>query len=679
MTASASAAAPSASAAVPEVDTTPTWQVDPVASHLSAAGLVRLCETHLGRATAALSELQALRLASDAELTWEATLGRIDRVSLEISMAAGFPELMAVTHPDGAVREAGKACRPKTTAFITELYLDPVLAAVVKRYADKKETLTGTRKRLLDDTLRELRRNGLLLPADGQKRLRELNDELSKLAQDFEANLADAAPSIEVEPRRLAGLPQSFLDAHPPGANGLVKLTTDYPDYFPIVQYCDDRSVARELNLLFDTRAASGNMPILDRVLELRREKAKLLGYASWADYAIEPRMAKTPQAVRDFLARAAKLVKAPAQRELAEFRTESKAHGDDPKAPLPSYERAYLEEKLRQKRYAFDSKKLSEYFEVGAVTEGLLTIVSKLYGVELVTDATAPTWHPEVRALDVLGEGNKKIGRIYLDLHPREGKFKHAAMFEIRPGVAAPDGAYVTPMSALVCNFPRSQPGAPALMSHSDVTTFFHEFGHALHHVFTQQALASYSGTNTARDFVEAPSQMFEEWTFQRETLDLFAKHHQTGEKIPQPLFDAMTRARAFGRALATERQISLATLDFEYHVRTEKFDTDAVLDDVMRRTQSFAFQPKTHFQATFGHLMGYDAGYYGYQWALALARDVLTRFQKEGWMNARTAADWRSRVLAQGAGEDERALVAAFLGRETNLDAYAAYLAGK
>ncbi len=643
---------------------------------MSAEGLKGLCDVHLGRARAVLAEVKALKDRPPAELTADTLLGKIDRIQLEMSVAAGFPELMSVGHPDEAVREAGKLCRPKAVELDPDMMLDPEFAAVVRRYAEKKEPLTGTKKRLLEDTLRELRRNGLELAADGQKRLRAINDELARLSQAFETNLSDAVLFIEVKPEQLAGLPDEYKQQHAPGPNGLVKLTTDYPDYFPIVEFCEDRSVAKALNKLFDSRAADKNLAVLDRVLELRREKAKLLGYASWAAYAIEPRMAKTPEAVSAFLKKAADVVKAPARRELAEFHAEWEKLGGKKGVRMPSYERIYLETRLRKKKYAFDTQELSKYFEVRAVTTGMLGIFEKMFGVHFAENTTAKRWHTDVRVLDVT-EADKPVGRIYLDLHPREGKFKHAAMFEIRPGVLGPNG-YVTPMAALLCNFPK--PGAaPALMSHSDVTTLFHEFGHALHHVLTRQPLASYSGTNTATDFVEAPSQMLEEWTFHRDTLDIFARHFETGAKIPDALFEAMERARSFGRALSTERQISLATLDFEYHVRDSKFDTDKIMTEVMTRVQSFDFQEGTHFQATFGHLMGYDAGYYGYQWALSLARDVLTRFDKEGYMNAKTAADWRHAVLEQGAGEDERALVKSFLGREPNLDAYGRYLGGK
>jgi thimet oligopeptidase len=665
-----------ASAPAPKL---PTAEVDPVASGLTAAGVAAMCDEHLARARGILAEIKALEGKPDAELTWGSTLGRVDDIALELSVGGGMSTLMAVAHPDAAVREAAKQCEPKRQAFTTDMFLDAAFAAVVKRYEGRKEPLGGTRARLLAETSRDLRRNGLFLAPEQQKQLRALNEELSKLVQEFETNLAGSTLSIQVEPARLRGLPQPYLDQHKPGADGMVTITTDYPDYFPVVTYAEDRSVARALAEKFDNRAADKNLKVLARVLELRNQKAKLLGYATWADYAIEPRMAKKAEAVRKFLEDVAGQVKEPGKKEYAEFRQLWAKGGakPGPNDRIPNHDRLFLEQKLREKKYGFDAKALSEYFEVAQVTRGLLGIVQKLYGIELRDAEGAPRWHPEVRVLDVLG-GGKRLGRIYMDLHPREGKYKHAAMFEIRSGKRLADGRYLEPIAALVCNFPK--PGeAPALMAHNDVATFFHEFGHTLHHVLTRQELASYAGTSTARDFVEAPSQMFEEWCWRRETLDLFARHHKSGEPIPEPLFKAMQRSRAFGRALSTQRQLSLATLDFTYHTKPWPFDTDQVLREVMDKTQSFSYLPGTHFQATFGHLMEYDAGYYGYQWALAIARDVLTRFEKEGFMNEKAAADWRAKVLEQGAGEDERKLVEAFLGRPTNLKAYGAYLRGQ
>lgn len=651
--------------------------LDPLAAGLSAEGVTRFSDWHLARARERVESVR--RLGPAGELSYETVLAPLDDVALETALAGGFAGLMEETHPDPEVREAARACRPRLVSFHTDLMLDAELASVVRRFASTPEALalSGTRRRLLDELLREFRRNGLELPPAGQARLRELNDELNRAAQDFSRNLAEAKGSLRVPVERLRGLPPSYLDAHPPAADGLVTLTTDYPDYFPVVCYAEDRALARDLNAIFDSRAAEQNVPLLERVLELRAEKATLLGYATWAEYVLETRMARRPEVVRRFLADAAAAVREPARREYAEFQAErSAALGAAPSATIPVYDRLYLEQRLRERKYGFDGKKLSEYFPVTGVVGGVLALVSRLFRLTLSERSEAPRWHEDVRVLDVLRDG-EPLGRLYLDLYPREAKYKHAAMFEIRPGKRLSDGTYLTPMTALVTNFPA--PGAgPALLTLEDVTTFFHELGHALHHLLTREELASFSGTNTAQDFVETPSQMLEEWAFQRDVLDVFARHHLTGAPVPEPLFAAMRRARAFGRALATERQLALATLDFEYHSRPVPIASDAVFREVMASTQQFVHQEQTRFQATFGHLMGYDAGYYGYQWALAIARDVLTRFEREGFMNVAVAEDWLERVLCRGAGADETALVTAFLGRPTNLDAYAAYLRG-
>ena len=661
----------------PEPPKTPTHLVDPVASGLTVEGVTALCDEHVGRARTILEEIKALDSQGDDALGWDNTAGRVDAIVLELSVANGFPSLMSLGHPDKGVREAAKACEPKVEKFHTDMMLDPKFAAVIKRYAAKGEKLEGTRGRLLRELLRDFRRNGLDLPPDKQARLRELNEQLTKLQQDFTSNISDAVDSIKVKPTQLRGLPEAFIEQHKPGKDGLVTLTTNYPDYFPVITYCEDRTVARDLTEKFDNRAAKENLEILNRVLTLRNEKAKLLGYETWADYAIEPRMAKTAKTVQDFLDRLSKELEVPARKEYLQFAAEYRRLGHRVGKRIPNYERLFIGQKLRERNYGFDSKELSKYFEVGAVTQGLLRIVEKLYGIEFATIEDTPKWHPDVIALNVVDHG-KPVGRIYLDLHPREGKYKHAAMFEIRPGKALSKGEYLTPMAALMCNFPK--PGdAPALMTHNELTTFFHEFGHVLHHVLTRQPLASYAGTNTARDFVETPSQMFEEWPFRREILDMFAKHHETGKPIPDDLYKALIRSRAFGRALHTERQVSLAALDFAYHSTPIPLDSDKVFNDVMDKRQRFSYLPETHFQATFGHLMGYDAGYYSYQWALVIAQDVLTRFKSDGFLNEKAANDWRHMVLEQGAGEDENKLIEQFLGRPHNLEAYSKFLQGK
>lgn len=649
---------------------------DPVAAGMSAQGVVALCDEHLKAADKLLNELKALKGAPPEKLTKDSVLRRFDQMILELNNAGEFPYLMAVAHPEKDVREAAKKCEPRTEKFTTAMWLDADLAAVIKAYAAKNEPLEGEYKRLLHDVLRDFRRNGLDLPPDKQARLREINEAITTNGQAFSSNIASSRDTILVEPKSLKGLPDDYIAKHPPNAQGKVEISTDYPDYFPFVTYARDRKAAQKLFALFQNRGGQKNVEILEVILKLRAEKAKLLGYAHWADYAIEPRMAKNEKAVRAFLDNVHNALSDAAKQEFAELMNEHVKNGGNRFDKLVPSERYFLEDRVRETKYHLNAQTLSKYFEIRAVMAGLLSITSKMYGLSY-REVPANAWHPDVTAYEVWSD-NKKIGKFYLDLYSRPDKYKHAAMFGIRSAARLPDAVYQTPVASLVCNFPK--PGAqPALMSHEDVVTFFHEFGHVLHQMLTRAELASFSGTSTVRDFVEAPSQMFEEWAWSREVLDLFAKHHETGEKIPDDLYEAMQKSRGFGRALSTMRQIFLARLDLEYHTRTPPFDTTKVLESVQNATDLFPFVKGTHFQSSFGHLIGYDAGYYGYQWALALSRDVLSRFKKEGLLNAAVAKAWRDEVLSKGGGVDEAEMVKRFLGREPNNDAYIAYVQGK
>jgi thimet oligopeptidase len=653
----------------------PTADFDPVAVGMTVEGAKRLCTEHLQTADALVQQIRALKKAPASELTYDATVGRFDDVLLEVGSASEFPYLLAVAHPDGAVREAAKLCEPKADAFNTALYLDADVAAVLRAYAAKNEPLAGEKKRLLSDVLRDLRRNGLELSPDKQAEVRRLSDELTRLGQDFSANISSSTGHIEVRPAALAGLPPDYIARHPV-KDGKVEITIDYPDYFPFITYSKDRKAALELYVKFTNRGGEDNIKILERILKLRSDKAKLLGYESWAAFVIEPRMAKSPKAVADFLSQIRAAVKEPARAEFAEMMRSHTKRGGRSSDRLPPPERYFLEDQIRAEKYKFNSQELSNYFEIGAVKKGLFDITAKMYGIEY-KEVAARAWHPDVTLYEVRAQG-RLLGKFYLDLYSRPDKYKHAAMFSLRGAKRLADGTYRTPIAALECNFPK--PGAePALLSHEEVLTFFHEFGHVLHHLLTRSELAAYSGSNTVRDFVEAPSQMFEEWPWSREVLDLFARHHKTGAKIPDELFAAMQRARLFGRALETQRQILFASLDFEYHSRAPGFDTTQALEEIQAANDSFAFVKGTHLQSSFGHLIGYDAGYYSYQWALSLSRDVLTRFKKEGLLNPATAAAWRDEVLSKGGGEDERTMITRFLGRPPNTDAYLAYIKGQ
>jgi len=639
---------------------------DLLAAAANEAGLRELGAAAFAAAAEAVAEIGRLAAAPDAEVTFDAVFGALDRIQHVIRTTRGLGQLLGEVHPDAGVRAAARAGEAGADRLETELYLDPALSAAVKRVA-AAGPLDGPRARLVDQTLQALRRSGLDLPAAEQAELRRLNEQITRVGQRFLANLAEAEGRVEIAPASLDGLPAEYVADHLSRAlpNGNVVVNTDSPDLLPFIKYATDRAAARALYAALDDRAAAENVPLLERLLALRERKARLLGYATWADYAIEPRMAKEVGAVRRFLETVRDAVQAPARAELERFRDMHVALGGRRDDPLYPPDRYYLEERERAARYGYDSRELSRYFEVTAVRDGLFALSARLFGLAYRRVDDAVLWHADVEAYDVWS-GDRRIGRIVLDLYPRAGKFKHAATFEVRPAWRAP------PIGALVCNFPRPGGERPALLTHDEVVVFFHEFGHLLHEILSEAPFAVFAGEAVARDFVEVPSQVFEEWAWRREVLDLFARHHETGERIPDALFESLCRARRVGRALFTEIQLFLATLDLEYHSRPAGFDTTELLRETFAACQPFAFLEGTHYQATFVHLVSYDAGYYGYQWALALAADVVARFEAEGFANRALAGEWRAAVLSRGGSDDEGALIERFLGRKPNPAAY-------
>lgn len=643
---------------------------------LARKGIEQLCDESLARARASIDEVRALDTAPDDALTWDATIGKLDRVKLALGNAGQFPALMAVAHPDDGVREKAKLCEPRIDKLDTELWLDAKIARVTKRYAARKEALSPVRARLLAHTLRDFRRSGLELDERGRARITEINAELTKLGLDFDTNLAESHLVLLARPAQVDGLPNEWIVSHPPNKDGKIAITTDYPDYYPVLQYAKDRQLALDLYKQFENRAADKNLAVIDKILALRAEKAKSLGYATWADYVLEPRMAKDAKTVSVFLESLRKHLAKKGDAEIAEFRAAHVKLGGNKTDPMLPSDRLYLEDQVRKAKYGLDSKEVSKYFEVRRVKDGLLAITSKLFGIRFRPAPDAPTWHPDVEAMEVTDAGGKLLGRFYFDLYPRDNKYKHAAVFSVRDTTKMPDGSRLMPIAAIECNFPKPGGAAPALMSHADAVTFFHEFGHVIHHLLSESELSSFAGTNVARDFVEAPSQMLEEWAWQKETLDTFARHHDTNAPLPAPLHAAMLRSRGFGRALATQRQLYLSALDQAYHTRPLPFDTTKVLEEINNAYTPFKYVAGTHFQASFGHLIGYDAGYYGYQWALSIAQDMFTRFKKQGLLDTKVAADYRAMILAPGDSDDADKLVAKFLGRPPSDASYKAFL---
>lgn len=648
-----------------------------------------LCTRAIATADAKFKELVDDAGVGKQEAPGFYALNLWDEAELAIGAAAGPAELLSQAHADAKVREAAKNCAPALDAWQTKLWANADLFAAAKRMEERigldamkghgaKMVVLPEAKRYVGEILRDFRRGGAALSAADKETLAKLNERITNLELGFQENLSKSRLTLEVMPSALEGLPKDYVASHAPGANGKVSLSTDYPDANPFFQYAKDRNTARALYTQFDNRAADKNVALLEELLGLRQQKAKLLGYATWADYVLEPRMAGKVATVKGFLSDVAAAVAPRVQEEMKDYKAEAKTLGlSNPDKPYLS-DRIYLEDRVKQKKYAFDSSVLREYFPVHAVRDGLLAFTSKAFGLRF-EPIEAPVWAPGVIPMHVIDANtNEVLGQFYFDLAPRDGKYKHAAVFGLRTTKAIAGKGRLMPMAAIVCNFAPDTASGQGLMRHDEVTTFFHEFGHVLHHILSRASYAHFGGTQVARDFVEAPSQMLEEWAWDEKVLASFAKHVTTGKTLPHDLYKKLVAARAVGRGVTVQRQLFLATLDHVYHTETVT-DSTATMNRVFGEMMPFTQTPNSHFQATFGHLMGYDAGYYGYQWALSIAQDMHTRFEGANVMNLKTWREYRERVLERGGSDAPEKLVENFLGRAPNSKAYKAFLLKK
>jgi thimet oligopeptidase len=531
-------------------------------------------------------------------------------------------------------------------------------------------------KRLVEHAIRDFKRAGVDKDEATRKRIREIKDELTMVGQQFQKTIADDTRTESFKPEELEGLPEDFIKAHPKQPDGTIKLTTNYPDYIPFIQYAKDHEAKKRLYIQFRSRGGEINEKNLRKILKLRAELATLLGYPNWADYVTEDKMMKSGANAAKFIKRVVRVAQKRAKKDYRELLKAKRKEVKGAKR-VEDYEKSYYENKVKTDKYAFDPQTVRPYFEYEQTEKGLLQITSKIYGIEYkpVDPKEAKVWHPSVKAFDVMKDG-KKIGRIYLDMHPREGKYKHAAQFTKQSGV---DGVQL-PEGVLVCNFPDPAKGK-ALMEHDDVTTMFHEFGHLMHHIFGGQGKKwiDQSGVATEWDFVEAPSQMFEEWAWSHDTLKLFAKHHETGEVIPKDMVDKMRRAKKFGLGVQTLQQMFYASISLEFYRNDpDKLDMLGMVKKLQKKYTPFRYVDGTRFHASFGHLYGYSAQYYTYMWSLVIAKDLLTPFKKHGLMNTDWTYKYRDVILGQGGTKDAAVLVEEFLGRPFNYKAFEKFLGG-
>jgi thimet oligopeptidase len=603
------------------------------------------------------------------------TLEQYNQLLMAASASNAYAGLMSEVHPDEAIRDAARECEQVVSRFYSDLGLDRQMYE--RLAAISVDTADGETRRFHAHTLRDYRRAGVDRPPEVRERLKQIDEELTRLGQQFSKNISEDVRFIEVrDVQRLVGLPADFIASHPPDAAGVIRITTDYPDYNPFMTYADDDGLRRELYVRFRSRGDQHNEGVLRDILKLRGEKAALLGYKDWAEYITADKMIKSGDRAAEFIEKVWKLAWPRAERDYAELLRTLRAVMPDA-TEVADWQKMWLENRVKKERYDVDSSLVREYFPYERVLAGLLEITSEIFDIQYAPLETAMPWHDSVLVYDVMRRGDR-LGRIYLDMHPRDGKYKHAAQFPLKDGVRGVQ----LPEGVLVCNFPDPRAGGgPALMEHDDVVTMFHEFGHLMHHVLGgHQPWISQSGVATEWDFVEAPSQMFEEWAWSYETLSRFARHHATGEVIPRELVEKMRRADKFGLGTATVQQLFYAAISLAFHrADPDTLDQLGELRRLQMKYTPFAYVAGTKFHASFGHLVGYSAMYYTYQWSLVIAKDLLTPFEEKGLMAKDVTFAYRDRVLVPGGSRDAADLVRSFLGREYDFAAYERYLVGE
>jgi len=631
-------------------------------------------------------------LVADAETTapsWESLAAPLEALNDRLARAWSPVSHLNGTMNNPELREAYQACLGKLSDYSTWVGQHEGLFRAWQALRDGPawETLDEGQRRTVENALRDFRLAGVDLPAEKKRRYGEIKSRLSELSNTFSNQLLDATQAWHLDladETRLSGLPESALaslraNAEAKGLAGY-RITLDFPSFFPVMTYAEDRELRREVYTAFVTRASDqgpnageyDNAPVMEEILALRHELAELLGFSDYADYSLSTKMAESPDQVVTFLEDLAARAVPQAREEYAELETYARDELDmDELAP---WDVGFASEKLREARHAISDEQLRPYFPAPQVVDGLFRVVERLYNVTFAEDETAPRYHPDVRYFRIL-EHDTPIAGFYLDLYAREGKRGGAWMDECRVRRREGDAVQL-PVAYLTCNFTRPVGDAPALLTHDEVTTLFHEFGHGLHHMLTRQTVADISGINgVAWDAVELPSQFMENFCWEREGLDLIAGHVETGEPLPEALFERLLSAKNFQSAMGMVRQLEFSLFDFRLHrelAAPSAADIQALLDAVR---DAIAVVPRAdfnRFQNGFGHIFagGYAAGYYSYKWAEVLSADAWSAFEEAGIFDPETGRRFRTEILERGGSRDAADLIRAFRGREPSVE---------
>jgi len=637
------------------------------ASKPDVAGFEKIENDRLAAGRQAIDTLIAVK----GPRTIENTLVPYDEAVRQNNSAGYFAGLMEQVHPDATFRDHSTAMLTKASAAQTAIALNhDVYNALAALDLSKADAAT---RYYVQRQLLEFRLAGVDKDDATRARLKKLNDQATEEQSMFDRNISDGKKTIEADASELEGLPQDYIERHKPGADGKIVITTDYPDALPVFNFAKSDDLRRRLNIAFSTRAYPKNQEVLTTLMKTRYEIATLLGFSNWADYNAADKMAVNGQTIADFIQQVDDASRPLAKREFDMLLAEKqKIH---PGArEIWDYERSYLSELVRRSKYDFDSQSVRPYFPFMQVKQGILDAAADLFHVSFQQEQNVPSWDPSVETWIVIDSG-KAIGRFYLDMHPRPGKYSHAEMAPVLDGIRGKQ----LPEAILVCNFPVPTATDPGLMDYGDVETFFHEFGHLMHHILGgQQQWAGVAGISMESDFVEAPSQMLEEWIRSPQVLAKFARHYKTGEPIPAELVTRANRAAAFGRGFWVARQNSFSAMSYDiYKTKPENVDLDKVTFDANRKYTMFIPLPETHMWASFGHLGGYSSAYYTYLWDKVIAEDFFLQFDHKNLLAGDAPMRYRRIVLGPGGSMSANDLVKNFLGRPQNMVALQHWMA--
>lgn len=611
-------------------------------------------------------DLAALIAIPQAERTFENTIMGYERAFDNYGNALGMSGFLSYVSTDKKFRDAANDLQMQISQYMVDVATRRDVYKAIREYTDTNPRLDPVQAKLVKEMLIGFKNSGMDLNDADLEKFKALNKEKAEYIIKFDKNIQEYKDPLAVTQEQLRGLGEDYIQKLSKTDDGKYLVTLDYPDYVPFMQNADDEQARKELEFKFNRRGGQENVELLEKTLTLRREIARLLGYKNHAELRLEDRMAKNPKTVMAFLKDLQKKLKPLGKKEDKEMIAYKNSKTGKNSRTLYSWESGYWSNKFRKENLELDSEKIKEYFPSQVVIDGMLDLFGGVFGITF-EPVDIPVWHPDVKAFKIKDKASGElVAYFYMDLYPREGKYKHAACFGLVEGEEKQDGTYQNPFVAIVANLNKPSGDTPSLLKHSEVETLFHEFGHVLHNALTKAKYSAFSGTSVSWDFVEAPSQMLERWAWDPQVLKKISKHYKTGEALPDDLIKRMIAAKNFGAGGMYLRQDFFAQYDMTLHTADTTPDTTKLYFELTKKIRGLPLTKGTIPQASFGHIMGgYDAGYYGYLWSEVIAEDFFGEFKKNGIFNPETGLKFRREILEKGGTLDEEKMVENFLGR--------------